>query len=586
MKRLFLLLLCCTLVLSGCQGPMFVETGNAVEITEDTAEPTATPAPTPEPTPAPPPGAERILPQPEQLELAVGETGQLTCLVEPVDAVYTPVTYVVQGDGFSVDDTGLVTAVKAGQGEVILSTDGVQAAVPVTVRAIPLESASLPKEVTLGVGDRLFPVQLVPQNATIWEAVYTSSDESVLQVTPQGEIIGVNKGSATLQVTLQGEGQAFSAQCEVTVTRGAQPDQTELPPVRYTKQADAAYTNGGSGDRATLFCLGDLMCLGGQQKTARTDGGWDFTGSFSQVKELFSQADLVVGNLETVVAHSYPYTSEYTPAEGEKPFCNAPSSYVEALRWSGLDGVVTSNNHCADCGKLGIRQTLEQLARYDLFQTGIALDVNAPPYVIAQVNGIRVGFLSYSTAFNGKHRKYSEQEQEALLHLFTEENVKNGVAAAKAAGAEYVVVYIHWGTENVHEPDGQQRSHDQVVADAGADFIVGSHPHVLQPATVLTSADGRQVPCIYSMGNFVSSMARESNNDTIVLSLTLCRTEQGVVLENWGYYPCHVFSRYGEERRVVVPCYVDEDDEDLQQAAERIAGIMGEDIAPIWPGQE
>lgn len=582
MKRLLILLLCCILALSGCRGePVFVEQSDMVEITVDTAQPevTATPAP----TPTPPPGAERILPQPDRLELAVGETGQLTCAVEPANAVYAPVTYSAQGDLLSVDETGLVTARKAGQGEVIVSTDGVSAAVPVTVRAIPWESVTLPQEETLGVGDKLCPVQILPENATLWDAVYTSSDESVLQVTPQGEIIGISKGSATLQVTLQGEGASFSADCEVTVTRGAQPDQVELAPARYTKQEDGSYTNGGSGDRATLFCLGDLMCLGGQQKTARTDGGWDFTGSFSQVKDLFSQADLVIGNLETVTAHSYPYTSEYTPAAGEMPFCNAPSSYVEALRWCGVDGVVTSNNHCVDCGKLGIRQTLEQLERYELFRTGIGLDVQAPPYVLAQVNGIRVGFLSYSTAFNGKHRRYSEQEQDALLHRYTEENVKNGIAAAKAAGAEYVVVYIHWGTENVHEPDGKQRDYDQAIADAGADFIVGSHPHVLQPATVLTSADGRQVPCVYSMGNFVSSMASTANNDTIVLSMTLGRTEQGVVLESWGYYPCRVFSRYEGNRRVVVPCYVDGSDEDLQEAAERIARIMGEEIAPIWP---
>ncbi len=343
---------------------------------------------------------------------------------------------------------------------------------------------------------------------------------------------------------------------------------------------------------ATVLLTGDLMCLYGQQSAAKNGALYDFTPSFQYVSELFSRADYVAGNLETTVNDAQPYTAPSqsaaapAPEDGSVPVptprvlpvLNAPDAYLDALQKAGYDFVSTVNNHCCDTGAEGIEKTLAALDAHGIAHTGTFSMRNTSRFVLADVNGIKIAFLAYSEFFNGKDSMLTEEQREWMIGRFSEERVRQDTAAARAAGAEFVIAYTHWGDENQPEPNKTQTEHAQIFADAGVDVIAGSHPHCLQKAEVITAADGRDVLCLYSLGNFVSSMAQQAHNDTVIVSLTLVREGGGVHLSSADYIPCKVFSSREDDPFVIVPAVVGSTDDALASARERIIERMGEAI--------
>ena len=344
-----------------------------------------------------------------------------------------------------------------------------------------------------------------------------------------------------------------------------------------------------SGDSAVLMLAGDLLCQTRQQEAARTEDGYDFRGSFHYVKPIFSEADLVIGNLEAVLSERAPYMAEQPAVEG-RPHLNAPPVYLEAIRDAGFDLVVMSNNHNCDAGVRGVFDTLDRVDEYGLIHTGTFRSGAEPRFALVEVNGIRIGIMSYATYFNKKDAHLTEDGVRTLLNPYDPETAAEDAAAARRAGAEYLLVYIHWGTEYTNTPNEKQFRIARELADAGFDFIVGSHPHALQPFDSVTSADGRRVPVLYSMGNFVSHQKKTVTKDTIILRLVLKRDEGGgAVLAESAYIPCRVFKRFGDFDYVVLPLT-----EPYRQgltssyfgpALERISGVIGPALPMLGDAQ-
>lgn len=300
--------------------------------------------------------------------------------------------------------------------------------------------------------------------------------------------------------------------------------------------------------RASILLTGDLMCLSAQIGAAGNGNGYDFTPSFAAVKDIFDRADLVAGNLETCVAEGFSYAGpvEYLPAaEGEEPKrkapeLNAPPAYLDALAGAGVDFVSTAGNHCCDMGAEGIERTIGALDAVGIGHTGTFASADAERFSLMDINGISVAFLAYTEYFNGKDGLLGEEQRSYMVNRWSEERAQADIAQARAAGAEFVIVYIHWGNENEKAVSGTQREHAQFLAETGADVIAGAHPHVLQAAEYIPTEDGRQVLCFYSLGNFVSSMADQAHNDTIIAEITLEKGDGDVLLDRAVYTPCRV----------------------------------------------
>lgn len=378
---------------------------------------------------------------------------------------------------------------------------------------------------------------------------WSSSNEEVATIDKSGTIQAIAKGMST--ITCYSRDTKERRRCEVTVDRDALSQLSDITPT-YTKNKNGVWVENESDskDRAVLMMVGDMMCTGTQQaRQGYHTGDYNFNESFDGVKDMLSGADFAIGNLETMLSHTWPYMHEEAYIDNYAN-CNAPNRYLDAICYAGFDGVVMSNNHNCDTGIAGTEETLEQVDRYKLAHTGMYRKNTDQRYLLADVNGIKVGYLSYTakeTGFNDKSSdEWTEEEIETRLNLYEPEKAKSDIAQLREAGAEYIIVYMHWGVKNVYEPTENQEEDAKELANLGVDYIVGAHSHLIQEYTVVTADDGRKVPCFYSLGDFQASIEQiPGNRDSVILRISLERDQDGnVVLKDNAYIPCYTLTEY------------------------------------------
>ena len=139
--------------------------------------------------------------------------------------------------------------------------------------------------------------------------------------------------------------------------------------------------------------------------------------------------------------------------------------------------------------------------------------------VVGEYSGIKVAFLNYTQNLNGFTLPSDSKYMVKLLDM---DLIREDIARAREQ-ADIVIVFPHWGEEYQTTPSWYQKDLAQKMADAGADLIIGTHPHVIQPLEIITSEDGREVPCFYSLGNFVSNMPW---NETYVEAMAKVRIKK------------------------------------------------------------
>lgn len=375
-----------------------------------------------------------------------------------------------------------------------------------------------------------------------------------------------------------------------------------------TEPEDGASIPQQPEDTVTLCLAGDLMCLAGQQYTAeRADGSHDYTDSFSLISGILESCDFAVANLETILSESNPYSTAERLVN-EQPNCNAPADYLGSLKQAGFTHLVTANNHSLDGGAVGVRETIKCMEEYGFPHIGTYRpEDTGKRFLMLKKNGLCIALIAFTELVN-QRESVTAQQLSRLIDCYGRQAAADRIAAARADGADFVIVYMHWGSENTHEVRAYQRQHAQELADAGADLIIGSHPHCLQEQEELLASDGRSVPCFYSLGNAVSSMTRDINHDTVLVLLTLQRSgsgqmtaeDAGQIPENTAQdpgnagtslpapasirklelVPCHVLSALNGKYRVITPTSSLVEDKkaaaELAAAEERIFMIFPE----------
>lgn len=361
-----------------------------------------------------------------------------------------------------------------------------------------------------------------------------------------------------------------------------------LPKARFHR-VDGEYRPTASTDErsdVTITMVGDLMCGASQQRSALRDDEYDFSESFDHVRRFFHDADLSLGNLETMVSDSHPLTSESLYVDG-RPHLNAPSAYLTAVRDAGIDAVLSAQNHMYDTGTRGILETLDALNDAQLVHGGLHASAEEDRFLLFRINGMSIGVVAHLDPNRQRMKKasFTTEGLAAMASLLEPHRVPDDIAAARAAGAEFVLAYCHWGEEYTEKISRRQSEYAHMVADAGADYIFGSHSHCPQHYAILTTPDGRQVPAVYSGGNFVSHITRHRpvTQDTFISSLTLTRDESNrVVMKRDGYLPCRIVAQRGIRGRVSVVPLDDLEQGELgysptsaQKDRERIAEALG-----------
>ncbi len=309
-----------------------------------------------------------------------------------------------------------------------------------------------------------------------------------------------------------------------------------------SEQVYASTDKKAEASRITLLLGGDLMCQYKQQAAAYNGKDYNFHYAFDYMRELINSADFAVANLETNVSPSSPLGCEQKRKYG-KPYLNAPTSYLTALKKSGFDVLVAANNHNADTGVKGLKETVSNIDKHGFKRTGIFKNSKEQRFLLLKKDGIKVGIASYATYFNTSIKDFSKLNQLTYLNLYSKSRVQRDIRDMKKQGAEYIIIYFHSGKEYTNAASSKQLRIAKEIADSGADYILCSHSHTVQPHDIITAKNGKKVPVAYGLGNFISHMTRKRNTTYgMMISLTLVKTKGTVKLKHQGYYPLRVLT--------------------------------------------
>ncbi|MFV0401367.1 MAG: CapA family protein [Oscillospiraceae bacterium] len=264
------------------------------------------------------------------------------------------------------------------------------------------------------------------------------------------------------------------------------------------------------------------------------DGSYDFTALYEHVAPLIEEADLAVINQETPMAEGEP--SSY-------PMFNTPSVMAAHLRNIGFDVLSVSNNHMLDQGSEGLAQTIRRIRDTEgLTQCGAHLDSSEWEQIpIVEKNGIRIAFLGFTQHTNGINPL--AERADMIPYTDNTEELELQISLAREQ-ADAVIVSVHWGDEGSLQPNAYQKELAQAIADLGADVILGTHPHVLQPVETLERADGGSCTVLYSLGNFVSAQVGTANLVGAIAHFTLVKEgDEPVRVEGLTFTP--LVTHYG-----------------------------------------
>ncbi|MBV7694498.1 CapA family protein [Streptomyces sp. TRM70350] len=268
---------------------------------------------------------------------------------------------------------------------------------------------------------------------------------------------------------------------------------------RTGPQAATAATAVTAGPRAfTLVASGDVLPHTSVNEQARFDAGGvghDFRPMFAAVAPVVSGADLALCHMETVYGENGDYS-------GQAEF-TSPPEIAQGLADTGYDGCSTASEHSLDDGARGIRRTLDALDRAGVRHAGSArTEEEAGTVTILPAGTARVAHLAYTFGTEGHPLPAG---QPWAVNLIDEGRILADARAARQAGADVVVVSLHWGTAWQEEPDRRQLSLARTLTAAATggrpdiDLILGTHAHVPQ---AYEKVNGTWV--VYGMGDQIA----------------------------------------------------------------------------------
>ena len=286
-------------------------------------------------------------------------------------------------------------------------------------------------------------------------------------------------------------------------------------------------------EKVSFVGCGDNITYEGNIKDAlynAVDGGrkYNFKPIFENVKNEIVAADIAFINQETVMCGEGYEISHY-------PRFNSPQDLGRDLVELGFDVIGIANNHMLDKGADGLAETIKFWKNQDVLMIGgYENEEDYNTVRVMEKNGIKIAFLSYTYGTNGLSKNPSSP---LAIPYIEDEVIKRQVESAKAV-SDFIMVSIHWGNEDWFEYTDEQKRVAQLIADSGADAIIGHHPHVIQPVEWLTGVNGNKTLCVYSLGNFAAEQAYQYNMVGGMIGFDIVQVDDGKpYLENVVFRP-------------------------------------------------
>jgi len=280
-----------------------------------------------------------------------------------------------------------------------------------------------------------------------------------------------------------------------------------------------------------LIMIGDMLLHDVVQYTGEMpDGTYNYDHFFTHIKQDVQEADVAVVNQEVIIGGTELGISGY-------PDFNCREEVGDALVKAGFDIILHATNHSMDRGQKGIENCMNFWdSRYPQIKyLGInRTEADYENIYVYEKDGFKIAMLNYTYGLNGialpSDRPY-------LVNLLNEEKIKRDLQKAEEI-ADFTIVYPHWGTEYVYEPDESQRRWAQLFADYGADLVLGAHPHVIEPVEWISGASGNQTLVYYSLGNFISAQEAAPRMLGAMAELTLEKDSSGKAsIKDYGVTP-------------------------------------------------
>lgn len=313
-------------------------------------------------------------------------------------------------------------------------------------------------------------------------------------------------------------------------------------PVEETPEAPGEYK---------IVMVGDvLLHTPVEQSCRQADGSYDYDSLFEHTKDEISAADLALVNQEVIIGGADLGISGY-------PSFNADFSLCDSLVDAGFDVICHATNHALDKGKAGLvncathwREQYPDITVLGIHDTpDTSTSCGADP-VIIELPELRIAVLNYTYGTNGislpKGMPYA-------VDMLDEKQVAADIQRAEEL-ADFTIVCPHWGTEYRLTPDSSQEKWTQIFLENGADLVLGTHPHVIEPIEWVTDEEtGHEMLVYYSLGNFVnwtSGTGKDVANRMVggMAEVTIGKKESGEAeIKEYGVRPLvsHVTSGPG-----------------------------------------
>ncbi len=252
----------------------------------------------------------------------------------------------------------------------------------------------------------------------------------------------------------------------------------------------------------TASFVGDMM-FGRHVNDVINQHGPDFL--FKKIKPIFNQSDYVSGNFENPVLLQNEEIYEKTP---KHIHLFAPKESVQAAKDAGFSIINLANNHMMDYGPVALAETIETFDEADLPHVGAGSNVEEATNIeYSNINGTKVATVGFTDALVAG---FSAHDFTAGVARATPENIVPTLQMAEE-NADLVIVNVHWGVEYNKNPNKRQEEMAHAISDAGADVIVGHHPHVLSDIELYNDT-----VIFYSLGNFIFDQGWTRTKDSAI----------------------------------------------------------------------
>lgn len=296
------------------------------------------------------------------------------------------------------------------------------------------------------------------------------------------------------------------------------PTATPAPTPPAGDEEEPAVVEPEEPESLRVIAMGDMLPHDSVNANAERDGGYDYAPFFDGIRPQLDAADVTFCNQEVPSAGVEFGISGY-------PTFNAPVEFARDLQGvAGCDLVNLATNHTADKGTAGVAATR---AAWDGLAPAVVAGANRSAeeqraVTVLEQDGVRIALVSFA--------EYSNAPIDGVtLNMMGDDALVNDLMAQARDRADVVIVSAHWGTEDSHDVNGQQQAFAQRVADLGADVIVGTGPHVLQPVAWLDRADGGRTLVWYSIGNMLSTQLMLDQRTGVIAGFELVRDDAGSV---------------------------------------------------------